>query len=133
LEPGELVGRRLETRGLERKLGSSEPLFRLQVLARVRSRVPGRSQAQLEALVSCFDAFAAENHLRVAGQPLAGLAFLGSDLPLRRRRFDRRLETGLFRPARESVVTASEIASPVANPAQAIPTIAPTVCPLPTA
>jgi hypothetical protein len=68
------------------------------------------ARSQLEALHACFDAFSGENQLRVAGLPLVGLGFLGSDLPLRRRWFDRRLRTGLFRPARRGVVTPTELA-----------------------
>ena len=108
--PAQLVERREEVRALAGKLATGEPLMALQVLVRCESRVRGRAQTQLEAVLACFDAFAGENHFRVAGLRLFGLRFLGADLPLRRRRFDRRLEHGLFRPARDAVVTPSEIA-----------------------
>jgi hypothetical protein len=108
--PAELVERQVGRRALSRKLGSAEPLFELQILVRVVSPIPGRAKAQLGAILTAFDAFAGENHLRVSGLRVPGVIFLGSDLPWRRGRFDRRLATGLFRPARRRVVTASEIA-----------------------
>jgi hypothetical protein len=108
--PSEAIERRAGRQALSAKLGSSEPLFELQVLVRVASPVPGRAKAHLAALLAAFDTFAGDNHLRVSGLRVPGVAFLGSDLPWRRDRFDRRLTTGLFRPARRGVVTASEIA-----------------------
>jgi len=108
--PVELLERRDEVRGLQGKLGTGEPLLELQVLLECRSHVAGRPAVLLEGLLGCFDGFAAENHLRVVGLRIPGVAFLGSDLPGRRRRFDRRVETGLFRPARRGLVTPSEIA-----------------------
>jgi hypothetical protein len=108
--PAELVGRRADHRALTDKLGSPEPLFEIQVLVRVASPIPGRAKARLLALLTAFDVFAGENHLRVSGLRIPGVAFLGSDLPGRRGRFDRRLRSGLFAPARRRVVTATEIA-----------------------
>lgn len=109
-EPVDLVTRRAEVKALAGKLGSPQPLLAMQLLLRCESRVKGRERAHLMALLSCFDALASENHLRVAGVRLAGLAFLGSDLPLVRRRFDRRMRSGLFAPARRrQVVTPAEI------------------------
>ena len=108
--PAEQMERRTGRQALAAKVGSSEPLFELQVLVRVASPVPGRAKARLAAILAAFDAFAGENHLRASGLRVPGLAFLGSDLPGRRARFDRRLATGLFRPARRRIVTASEIA-----------------------
>jgi hypothetical protein len=108
--PSELIERRAGRQALTAKLGSSEPLFELQVLVRVASPVPGRAKAQLAALLAAFDIFAGDNHLRVSGLRVPGVAFLGSDLRWRRGRFDRRLASGLFRPAGRGVVTASEIA-----------------------
>jgi hypothetical protein len=108
--PAELVGRRSGQRALMNKLGSPEPLFTVQVLARVASPVPGRAKARLLALLAAFDTFAGENHWRVSGLRIPGVAFLGSDLPGRRGRFDRRLDSGLFSPARRRLVTATEIA-----------------------
>jgi hypothetical protein len=108
--PGELVQRRIDRQALANKLGSSEPLFWIQVLASVSSPVPGRAKSGLDALLAAFDVFAGDNHFRVSGIRIPGIAFLGSDLPGRRGAFDRRLATGLFRPARRRLVTASEIA-----------------------
>jgi hypothetical protein len=116
--PAELVEQRVGRQALARKLGTDEPLFEMQVLIRVASPVPGRAKAQLAGILAGFDAFAGENHLRVSGLRIPGVAFLGSDLPGRRRQFDRRLATGLFRPARRRVVTASEIAGLLKPPSK---------------
>ena len=116
--PAELVEQRVGRQALARKLGTDEPLFEMQVLIRVASPVPGRAKAQLAGILAAFDAFAGENHLRVSGLRLPGVAFLGSDLPGRRRGFDHRLATGLFRPARRRVVTASEIAGLLKPPSK---------------
>lgn len=109
-DPVDLVARRAEIRALTGKLGSPQPLLAMQLLLRCESRIEGRPQQHLHALLSCFDAFAGENHLRVAGMRIPGVAFLGADLPLVRRRFDRRMRTGRFAPARRQLVTAAEIA-----------------------
>lgn len=116
--PAELVERWVGRQALSRKLGTAEPLFEMQILIRVASPVPGRAKAQLAAMLATFDTFAGENHLRVSGLRIPGVAFLGSDLPGRRRGFDRRLATGLFRPARRRVVTASEIAGLLKPPSK---------------
>ncbi|HWC08199.1 MAG TPA: hypothetical protein VG458_04025 [Solirubrobacterales bacterium] len=116
--PAELVEQRVGRQALARKLGTDEPLFEMQVLIRVASPVPGRAKAQLAGILAGFDAFAGENHLRVSGLRVPGVAFLGSDLPGRRRGFDHRLATGLFRPARRRVVTASEIAGLLKPPSK---------------
>ena len=108
--PVELHERRDEVRGLQDKLGAREPLLELQLLLETRSGVAGRPAVLLEGLLGCFDSFAGENHLRVAGLRIPCLGFLGSDVPGRRRRFDRRIQTGLFRPPRRGLVTPSEIA-----------------------
>jgi hypothetical protein len=108
--PAELVERWVGRQALARKLGSPDPMFEIQILARVASPVPGRAKAQLGAMLAAFDVFAGENHLRVSGLRVPGVAFLGSDLPGRRGRFDRRIASGLFRPARRRLVTATEIA-----------------------
>jgi hypothetical protein len=119
--PAELVERWVGRQALTRKLGTAEPLFEMQVLVRVASPVPGRAKAQLAGMLGVFDAFAGENHLRVSGLRIPGVAFLGSDLPGRRRRFDRRFATGLFRPARRRVVTTSEIAGLMKPPSKRCP------------
>lgn len=120
-EPADLVARRLGRHALDRKLGGEEPLFQLQVLVRVASPVPGRAKAQLPAILAAFDTFAGDNHLRVSGFPLPGLTFVGSDLPGRRGRFDRRLATERFRPARRRLVTAGEIAGLLKPPSARCP------------
>jgi len=120
-EPADLVARRLGRHALDRKLGTDEPLFQLQVLVRAASPVPGRAKAQLVALLAAFDTFAGENHLRASGFPLPGLTFIGSDLPGRRGRFDRRVVTERFRPARRRLVTAGEIAGLLKPPTARCP------------
>jgi hypothetical protein len=116
--PAELVEQRVGRQALARKLGTAEPMFEMQVLVRIASPVPGRAKGQLAAVLAAFDAFAGENHLRVSGLRIPGVAFLGSDLPGRRGGFDRRLASGLFRPARRRVVTASEIAGLLKPPSK---------------
>ena len=109
--PAELVERRSGQRSLQTKLGSPEPLFHIQVLIHASSSTPGKARAQVQALLSVFDVWAGETHFRAAGLRVpGGLGFSGADMPWRRRSFDRRLTTGLFRPARRRVVTASEVA-----------------------
>jgi hypothetical protein len=110
LEPAELAERRAAARALDAKLEDSGPLFELQVLMRCRAADPARAKAALQGLLAGFEQLADRNWLRVAGLPIPGLAFLGPDLPGRRSWFDRRLRTGLFRPARPGVVTAREVA-----------------------
>lgn len=109
--PAELVERRTGQRALQTKLGAPEPLFHVQVLIRASSPIHGRAKALAFALLSAFDVWAGENHFRAAGLRVSGgIAFSGADMPWRRRWFDRRFYTGLFRPVRRRVVTASEIA-----------------------
>jgi len=116
--PAEVVEQRVGRQALARKLGTDEPLFEMQVLLRIASPIPGRAKAQLAAMLATFDAFAGENHLRVSGVRIPGIVFLGSDLPGRRRSFDRRFASGLFRPSRRRVVTASEIAGLLKPPSR---------------
>ncbi len=106
---GEMVGHRAERENISSRLLHAEPMFQAQILLRCSSELPGQSRQNMQALLGCFDAFAAVNSLRVVGVRL-GLWFLGSDIPGRRGSFDRRMASGLFRPARESVLTAREIA-----------------------
>jgi hypothetical protein len=109
-DPVDLLDRRMLGRGLESKLREGAVLFEAQVLIRVTAREKGRARMILTGLRDAFATTADRNHLRVRGIPLLGTGFLGSDLPGRRRSFDRRLESGLFRPARMSVLTAAEVA-----------------------
>lgn len=98
------------TRGVADKiLAVDEPWWELQLLLRVTSTRRGRAEPRLHAVLAALQQFAAENHLRVAGQRLGGF-YLGSDLPWRRRRFDRRADTGLFRPTEAGWVTTREVA-----------------------
>jgi hypothetical protein len=108
--PAEMVEQRAEREEIAAKLVQAEPLFRLQVLIRCTSPERGRAIACLQGLLGCFDGFAGANSLRVVGVRFLGLAFAGSDLPGRRRWFDRRIRTGLFRPGRRDYVTAREMA-----------------------
>jgi hypothetical protein len=107
---GEMVQGRSQREDIASKLGHSEPLFAAQVLLCCTSRSQARAREHMQGLLACFDAFAAANHFRASGIRILGLWFLGSDLPGRRARFDERLQTGSFRPVRESVLTAREIA-----------------------
>lgn len=92
------------------KVLSVEPTFAVQVLVRVRSEVPGRSQAHLHAILAAFEQWTGENWWKVVGRRV-GWAHLGVDsTPWGRARFDHRFDTGLFRPAQSAVVTATEIA-----------------------
>ncbi len=110
LPAADAVDRLFQTRALQRKLDASDPLFATQILLCVRAGERARAKMLTHALLSCFDVFAGENHLRSAGLRFGGLGFLGADAPWRRGSFDRRLRTGRFAPMRESVLGASEIA-----------------------
>jgi len=109
LGPSQTVERRHDTRALDRKLAPGQTLLRFQLLVWVRARTRSRALAVMRALLSCLDALGAENHLRAAGLRLGGLGFLGSDLPWRRRGFDRRLRDGRFSPRAGDVVTTGEL------------------------
>lgn len=108
--PVDLYERRALGRSLEAKLGESETLFELQVLLRVACPERSRAKAVMAQLLAAFSPSAERNRLRVAGLPIPGLAFLGADLPVRRARLDRRVRTGLFRPARRDIITGAEVA-----------------------
>lgn len=109
--PADLVQRRTGQRALTSKLGSPDPLFQIQILLRASAPDAGRAVMLVQSLASAFEQFAGENYLGAAGLRLpGGLAFLGADSPTRRRRFDCRVRTGLFRPARRRIVTATEVA-----------------------
>ena len=106
----DVVGQRAEREQIAAKVLQNEPLFHLQVLVRCQAPVKGIAAERLQAILGCFDAWAAANSFRVVGVRLLGLAFLGADLPGRRSWFDRRIDTGLFRPARQGIVGAREVA-----------------------
>jgi hypothetical protein len=106
----DVVEQRAQREQIAAKVLQNEPLFHLQVLVRCQAPVKGMVAERLQAILGCLDAWAGANSFRVVGVRLLGLAFLGSDLPGRRSWFDRRMDTGLFRPARQGVVSAREIA-----------------------
>ncbi len=109
--PAEMVEQRAAREEIGAKLLQHDPLFGMQILVRCSSPEKGRAVNHLQGLLGCFDAFAGANSFRVVGVRLLGLAFAGSDLPGRRDWFDRRMNTGLFRPARRNgYVTAREMA-----------------------
>ncbi len=108
--PDELLERRLVGQALDAKLKDSGPLFEAQVLCCCRAKGRPEAKAGMHRLLAAFEPATDRNWLRASGLPIPGLAFLGSDLPLRRQRFDRRLRTGYFRPARKSILTARELA-----------------------
>jgi hypothetical protein len=108
--PDELLERRASARALDAKLREAGPLFEAQFLLRCRAARRFQAKAKMGTLLAAFEPLADRNWLRASGLPIPGLAFLGADLPLRRRRFDRRLASGLFRPARRNILTAGELA-----------------------
>jgi len=107
--PEKLLERRMVNEALEAKLRDAGALFEAQVLLRCRAADRARAKSSMQLLLGAFAPFAGQNWLRARGLPL-GLAFLGSDLPIRRARFDRRVDTGLFAPPKRAVLTASEMA-----------------------
>ncbi|MBS1845672.1 MAG: hypothetical protein JST53_14745 [Actinobacteria bacterium] len=120
-DPVDLLDRRMLGRALESKLRDGSTLFEAQILLRVSAPGKGRAKMLMAGIRDAFARSADRNYLRVRGIPLLGLDFLGSDLPGRRRRFDRRAETGLFRPARRAVVTAAEVIGFLKPPTLACP------------
>jgi hypothetical protein len=108
-DPLELYDRRALGKGLEAKLREGATLFELQLQLRVSAPDRNRAKAVMRDLQAAFATTEDRNHLRVRGLRGPGLSFLGSDLPGRRARFDRRLDTGLFRTSRRNVVTAAEV------------------------
>jgi hypothetical protein len=108
--PDELVDRRLVGQALDAKLRDSGPLFEAQVLLRCQAPNRPRAKAMTKQMLAAFEPLTDRNWLRASGLPMLGVAFLGSDLPLRRRSFDRRLASGYFRPAQKMILTAREVA-----------------------
>lgn len=107
--PNEQLDRRKDVQALEAKLHGSGELFEAQILLRSEAPTKGRAKVAMEALLAAFRPLAERNRLRAAGLLIPRLAFLGSDLPLLRRRFDLRIAAGLFRPARKTILTAREL------------------------
>lgn len=109
-DPATLAERRGQGRGLDAKLRDGGAVFEAQILIRTRAATRVRASATMTNLLAAFESTADRNWLKASGMPIPGLAFLGSDLPGRRLRFDRRADSGRFRPARRCVLTAREVA-----------------------
>ncbi len=107
--PDKLLERRMVNEALEEKLRDAGTLFEAQILLRCRAADRARAKSTMGLLLGAFEPFAGQNYLRARGLSL-GFAFLGSDLPIRRARFDRRMDTGRFAPPKKAVLTASEMA-----------------------
>jgi hypothetical protein len=106
----EQVERRGAVQAVDAKLRDSGELFEAQILVRTEAPTRGQAEAAMSGLLAAFRPLAERNYLRASGLPIPGFAFLGSDIPLRRRSFDRRFASGLFRPARKTILTARELA-----------------------
>ncbi len=109
-DPQEQVERRGAVQAVDAKLRESGELFEAQILLRSEAPTRGQAEAAMSGLLAAFRPLADRNYLRASGLPIPGAAFLGSDIPLRRRSFDRRFATGLFRPAHKMTLTARELA-----------------------
>ena len=109
-DPDQQVERRGAVQAVDAKLRDSGELFEAQILLRCEAPSRGQAKVAMKGLLAAFRPMADRNRLRASGLPIPGLAFLGSDVPLRRRSFDRRFATGLFRPARKTILTARELA-----------------------
>jgi hypothetical protein len=109
-DPVENVGRREVSAALDSKLKDAGPLFEAQFLLRAEAPHPAAAKAEVDRLMAALAPLSSSrNWLRASGLRVPGLAFLGSDLPLRRTRFDRRFHSGLFRPSRRSIVSTREV------------------------
>jgi hypothetical protein len=109
-DPQEQVERRGAVQAVDAKLRDSGELFEAQILLRGEAPTRGRAEAAMSGLLAAFRPLAERNYLKASGVPIPGVAFFGSDVPLRRGSFDRRFATGLFRPARKTILTARELA-----------------------
>jgi hypothetical protein len=109
-DPQEQVERRGAVQAVDAKLRDSGELFEAQILLRGEAPTRGRAEAAMSGLLAAFRPLAERNYLKASGVPIPGIAFLGSDVPLRRGSFERRFATGLFRPARKTILTARELA-----------------------
>ncbi|MFE3559855.1 ATP/GTP-binding protein [Streptomyces sp. NPDC059193] len=87
----------------------SEPVFSLQLLVRTGARDADRARMLLDQVLAALEPWSGDNHLRPVGLHL-GITRVRADHWMYRSRFDRRFETGLFTPRRNSWVTAEEIA-----------------------
>jgi len=110
LDPDQQIERRLAVEAIDRKLRGSGELFEAQILLRCEAPSKARAKVAMSSLLAAVRPMGERNFLKVSGLPVPGLAFVGSDLPLRRARFDRRYRSGLFRPARKTILSARELA-----------------------
>jgi len=108
-DPQEQVERRGAVQAVDAKLRESGELFEAQILLRGEAPTRGRAEAAMSGLLAAFRPLAERNYLKASGVPIPGVAFLGSDVPLRRGSFDRRFASGFFRPARKTILTAREL------------------------
>lgn len=106
----EAAERQPQLKAVRAKATGHDQLLGVQILLRAESQQKARAKGHLLALLACLDQFTGRNHWRVVGSDLPGLAFVGSDGPLRRRRFDRRVATGRFAAPRRNIVTPREVA-----------------------
>lgn len=109
-DPAELIERRLVGQALDAKLRDAGPLFKAQILLCAEAAERPRAKLAMQGLLAAFEPLAAQNWLRPVGLGIGDAVFFGSDFPTRRGSFDRRLSSGLFRPARRTVLTAREVA-----------------------
>ncbi len=109
-DPTALLERRMVGQALDAKLRGSEPLYEAQVLLCAEAAEKPRAKLAMQLLLAAFEPLRSHNWLRPSGIGAGEVVFFGSDFPTRRRGFDRRLATGLHRPAERSVLTAREVA-----------------------
>lgn len=109
-DPAELIERRMVGQALDAKLRDAGPLYEAQVLLTSEAAEKPRAKLAMQLLLAAFEPFGSQNWLRPSGLGFGDVVFFGSDFPTRRRSFDRRLATGLHRPAKRSILTAREAA-----------------------
>lgn len=109
-DPTELAERRMVGQALDAKLRGAEPLYEGQVLLCAEAAERPRAKLVMRLLLAAFEPLRSHNWLRPSGLGAGEVVFLGADFPTRRRGFDRRLVTGLHRPAKRSILTAREVA-----------------------
>ncbi len=100
---------RVQTKSVSSKLFSTDPLWQLQVLIRVRANSRAAARAHLLNLLAAFEQFADRNYFKVCGHNIAGHWLDGADSWWRRRSFDQRVDRGLFRPRRTRRVRSWEL------------------------
>jgi hypothetical protein len=108
--PDQLLEQRMINEALDAKLRESGALFEAQVLIRCRAVSRAGAKAAMQRVLGGFEIFGAQNWFRARGVSILGLAFFGSDRQPLRRSFDRRMDSGRFRPGRQMILTASELA-----------------------